>query len=115
MNVKKIKRKCMVRGCRNTDTFSISNTREMGNTVIICPGCISAALAAIEGYAPTEKAVLPCEPPPLFYNTSASDEKSVVDDGKFICEYCKKECASSSGLKSHMRACEKKVGEDDEN
>ena len=40
MYAKRLKRKCMVRGCKNTDTYSISHTRESGNSVIICIDCL---------------------------------------------------------------------------
>ena len=39
MKIKKIKRKCEVRGCKNTDTYSLTNTNEFGNSVIICEEC----------------------------------------------------------------------------
>ena len=48
MYVRRIKRKCNVRGCRNTDSFSISYTREAGNTVIICEKCLKEAVAEID-------------------------------------------------------------------
>ena len=52
MYVKKLKRKCSVRGCKNTDTFAISLTREVGNTVIICKSCLGKALGAIDDIQP---------------------------------------------------------------
>lgn len=54
MYVKKLKRKCSVRGCSNTDTYSISHSSEAGNTVIICKSCLGKALSAIDDapYAP---------------------------------------------------------------
>ena len=48
MYVKKIKRKCGVRGCKNTVTYAISKTREMGNSIIACKECLMEALAQIE-------------------------------------------------------------------
>jgi hypothetical protein len=56
MNVKKIKRKCGVRGCKNIDNvYAISKTREMGNSIIICKDCLVDALRSIEGYTEPEK------------------------------------------------------------
>ena len=53
MYVKKIKRKCGVRGCKNTETYAISKSREMGNSIIACKECMLEALAEIEvKYAP---------------------------------------------------------------
>ena len=40
MYAKRLKRKCSVRGCKNTDTFAISRTRELGGSVIICKSCL---------------------------------------------------------------------------
>lgn len=48
MYTRKIKRKCGVRGCRNTVSYALSKTREMGNSVIICEECLKASLDAIE-------------------------------------------------------------------
>lgn len=48
MYVKKLRRKCSVRGCSNTDTYSISHSSEAGNTVIICKSCLGKALNAID-------------------------------------------------------------------
>lgn len=48
MYVKKLKRKCGVRGCKNTDTYAISKSREMGNSIIACKECLIEALATIE-------------------------------------------------------------------
>ena len=48
MYVKKIKRKCGVKGCKNTESYAISKTREMGNSIIACKECLLEALAQIE-------------------------------------------------------------------
>lgn len=57
MFVKKFKRKCDVRGCKNTaDVFLISKRREMGNTVAICRECLQEALKATENYVEPTKA-----------------------------------------------------------
>lgn len=48
MYVKKLRRKCNVRGCKNTVSYATSKTREMGNSVIICTDCLKATLEAIE-------------------------------------------------------------------
>ena len=46
MNIRKIKRQCMMRGCKNTDTYAISKTREFGG-VILCKECLKSALNMI--------------------------------------------------------------------
>lgn len=67
MFVKKFKRKCSVRGCKNVaDVYLISRRREMGNTVGICRECLQDALASIDGYQEPEK--LRKVDRPLFYH-----------------------------------------------
>jgi hypothetical protein len=53
--VKKTKRKCGTRGCKNIETFSISKSREAGNSIIVCKECLTEALKTIEEqYEPVE-------------------------------------------------------------
>ena len=75
MFVKGVKRKCSVRGCKNTDCFAISRTREVGNTVIICKSCLGKALGAIDDIDPKTKSNIPAvdntKAPSLFFNAKA--------------------------------------------
>ena len=75
MFVRQVKRKCSVRGCKNTECFAISKVREVGNTVIICKNCLSDALGAIDEIDPKTKSNIPSldntEAPPLFFNAKA--------------------------------------------
>ena len=66
MYVKKIKRICSVRGCKNTDVFAISKSRDMGNSVIICKDCLKDALASIDNYV--EPVKVKKERTSLFYH-----------------------------------------------
>lgn len=51
MFVKKFRKKCGVRGCKNvTDVFIISKRSEISNTVAICRHCLQDALDTIDGY-----------------------------------------------------------------
>lgn len=51
MFVKKFKRKCDVRGCKNTaNVFLISKRREMGNTIAMCRDCMQEAITATKDY-----------------------------------------------------------------
>lgn len=72
MYVRQVRRKCSVRGCRCTDSFAVSLTREAGNTVIICKNCLEKALKAIGEIDPKTKSNIPKasgkEAPPLFFN-----------------------------------------------
>ena len=75
MYVRKLKRKCSVRGCKCTDTYAISLTREVGNTVIICKSCLGKALGAIDEVNPDTRSNIPVAEnnpsPPLFFNAVA--------------------------------------------
>ena len=65
MFVKKIKRKCDVRGCKNiADVYLISKRRDMSNTVAMCRDCLKEALSSTEGYVEVPK--VKAEPKPLF-------------------------------------------------
>lgn len=78
MNVKKIKRKCGVRGCKNTASFIISKTREMGGSVIMCRECMIEALKSTEGYVEPEK--VKKAPKPLFPHSNSEVTLSSAND-----------------------------------
>lgn len=75
MFVKQVKRKCGVRGCKSTECFAVSRTREVGNTVIICKSCLGKALGAIDEIDSKTKSNIPIADstaaPPLFFNAKA--------------------------------------------
>jgi hypothetical protein len=80
MFVKKFKRKCDVRGCKNTaDVFLISKRREMGNTIAICTDCLKEAQSSINGYVEEKKAVVK-ENRPLFPHPELDVTLSSVAD-----------------------------------
>lgn len=83
MFIKKFKRKCDVRGCKNTaNVFLISKRREMGNTIAICTECLKEAQATIDGYV-EEKKVVKKEVKPLFPHPELNVTlSSVADDDK---------------------------------
>lgn len=79
MFVKKFKKKCGVRGCKNiSDVFIISRRREMGNTVAICRECLKDALSSTDGY--TEEIKIKSEPKPLFPHPELKVTLSSVAD-----------------------------------
>lgn len=57
MNVKKIRRVCDVRGCKNKDTYTITRRSETGNSIIICEDCLKEALAAVKAMKPKKTKV----------------------------------------------------------
>lgn len=119
MYARKVKRKCNVRGCKNTDCFAVSRTRELGNTVIICRACLERAL---EKVTPTENTTKPdvepdkqnVEAAERTKEQTAPEEQTEADaeatasdagDEVFACPDCGKMFESEKGLKSHMRYC----------
>ena len=50
MYVKRLRRRCGVRGCKNMLTYTISHRKESGNSVIICRKCITDAAKEIDKY-----------------------------------------------------------------
>lgn len=77
MFVKKFKRKCDVRGCKNiANVYLISKRREMGNTIAICRDCMQEALALTENYTEPAKAIK--EERPLFPHPELSVTRSSV-------------------------------------
>ena len=134
MYVRRVKRKCSVKGCKNTECFSISRTREAGNTVIACKDCLEQTVKAIDEIDPNAKNNIPVLDntlaPPLFFNEKAfaaadklsdnaetaensdTDDTDVLDEltsqsenSEFICPDCGKKFDSEKGLKSHKRHC----------
>lgn len=66
MFVKRFKRKCDVRGCKNTtNVYLVSKRREMGNTIAICTDCMKEIQKSVDGYV-EEKKVVVKENKPLF-------------------------------------------------
>lgn len=139
MYIKQVKRKCSVRGCKNTDCYAVSRTREVGGTVIVCKSCLEDALGAIEHTGLETKSNLPVpdskSAPPLFFNETALGKKAetsptgednpckgVPSDAAgeeepehnaadFKCRVCGKEFDSERGLKTHLRYCKPQTGE----
>ena len=83
MYIRRVKRKCMVRSCKNTDCFSISRTREAGNTVIACKNCLAEAIEAIDTLPEDQKTNVPdaihTQAPPLFFNADVQEKQAAND------------------------------------
>lgn len=111
MYAKRLKRKCMVRGCKNTDTYSISHTRESGNSVIICIDCLTGAIKSAKKAEKAPKVdYVPSKPPQLFFGTAiAAPAPAPMEDEieeKFICPKCGKEYSMKMHLTNHLKKCE---------
>ena len=81
MYVKKFRRKCSVKGCKNVDNvYIISQRRDLGNSVAICTDCLKEAQTSVDGYVEEIKVIR--EPQPLFYHPEIKTEvtlSSVAD------------------------------------
>jgi hypothetical protein len=131
---KKLKKKCMVRGCGNTETFALSRSGSEFGNVFICASCLAEALSGVDearkAYAERNQANKVSSPPPLFYNPvvekaveepaeieevepEANEEVSEVEETaeepseKCICTECGKEFDTEKGLNMHKRIHEK--------
>lgn len=63
MFIKKIKRICSVKGCKNTqNVFIISKRREVGGSVAICTDCLKEAVKDTENYIEPAKVKMPIRP-----------------------------------------------------
>lgn len=78
MNVRKLKKRCDVRGCKSLDTFCIARSAELGG-VVICEDCLREALAAIENYVEPKKKT-DTKPPELFYSSQVIDKPQDVEN-----------------------------------
>lgn len=74
MNFKYVKRKCGVRGCKNTDSFVISRNRELGNSLVLCKDCMKEALDAVKDYKIVPKTNVSRPAPPLFYEQPTAEQ-----------------------------------------
>ncbi len=99
MYIKAVKRKCNVRGCKSTDCFAISRTREVGNTVIICKSCLGKALTTLDEVDPVTKNNIPKSKgiPPLFFGAKkAEPEESSVEEAPAEESAVEEDCAEES-------------------
>ena len=107
MYVKKLRRKCGVRGCKNIDTYSVSLSREAGNTVIICKSCLGKALGAIDDVVEDKSArVSHTEAPALFFNSRlasgapAEAVEEVIDDEVEVVEEASAEAVEEAPVEA---------------
>ncbi len=79
MFVKRFKRKCSVRGCKNTsNVYLVSKRREMGGTIGICTDCLKEATESIKGYTEPIKVVR--EDAPLFPHPELNKDAYTIDE-----------------------------------
>ena len=79
MKIRKVKRRCDVRRCSNTECYSISYSSEPGNSIIICTECLAKANAMINPTKEVKKAEKPAvkdEP------KKAPEKKAEKDDAE---------------------------------
>ena len=103
MYVREVKRKCDVRGCNNINCYSISRTREFGNTVIICKSCLGQALGALDEIKPETNSNMPenkTSIPPLFFNAVALGTDVVTCENEVIEDETADEITSAEKLET---------------
>lgn len=63
MFLKKFKRQCSVRGCKNVEeVYLISKRREMGNTIGMCRSCLKEAFNSLDNYQEPAKVIKEVKP-----------------------------------------------------
>lgn len=88
MYTRKIKRKCGVRGCKNTVSYALSKTREMGNSVIICADCLKASAEAIQfaEFLTFKEAIPVSTGTPVEANTDEGDTTDAIPEEETLTE-----------------------------
>ncbi len=99
MRIKKLKRRCMVNGCRNMVSYSITRRNQLGNSIHICADCMKEALKAIDEI---EKKAEKTQVPVLSEQTDTEDADVQEKADSFECPVCGKVCKTENGLKKHM-------------
>ena len=106
MYVKKVRKKCMVKGCRNTDCFTLTTGGAFGNSVIICGRCLKDAAFEIEHFDPHKIYRTPkSAPPSLFFSdklASRTEEAEKQETPEKTPE--KQETASRQSKKTTVRS-----------
>lgn len=125
MRVVRLRKKCMIYGCGNVETFAISKSASGIGNVFICENCLKEALEGIgearERYAKKVEEQKVRAEKPLFYHPElikkevtevvdekvdevekAVDEEEVIKETKCICTECGKEFDTAKGLVSHI-------------
>lgn len=120
MYMKKIKRKCSIKGCKNNDSFMFSKSAEMGSSIIICKDCLEQAYNLAKDYKEPEKPTVNAAPPPMFFGdrlkqmaketpvepVPAKAEKAAENtENSFVCSRCGKEFKTEQGYKKHCSVC----------
>ena len=83
MYIKKIRRICDVKGCKNMDSFFISRIAEGGGSIVVCADCIREAAKAIENYKePEKKANGEKSEPPKFIFSRTDAEMGIAAKSK---------------------------------
>ena len=82
MFIKKIKRICSVKGCKNTqNVFVVSKRREVGGSVVICTDCLKDAIKDTENYIEPAKVKMPIRP--LFPRPEVKNEVTTSNVDEF--------------------------------
>ena len=103
MRVKRIKRRCMVNGCRNTASFHITRRNQLGNSIHICEDCLREAVQCIDNVKNDEATEEISEQVVSEMNTdNTQTPEEAGEKEKFICKICGKKYKTEAGLTAHM-------------
>jgi hypothetical protein len=98
---RKLKKKCMVRGCSNIESFALSRSgSEIGN-VFICASCMAEGLSNVDecrrefDEREAKKLLSPSEPAPLFYHPPVINVIPVMEEK----EPCEESTAAEKDIK----------------
>lgn len=115
MYARKVRRKCSIRGCRCTESFAISKTREIGNSVIICKNCLKDGLIAIDEIKPKAKSNIPksnpANIPSLFFNAQIQPKKTDAEEKATVQSLPKSQEAEETPLNEEDNEDAEKVTE----
>lgn len=111
MRVVRLRKKCMVRGCGNLETYAISRGwSEIGN-VFICENCLKDALEGIaEARKKKEQTAKAVDEKVDEIEKSVDDDETVeevITETKCICTECGKEFDTVKGLNAHISRAHK--------
>jgi hypothetical protein len=104
MNSKKVKRKCMVRGCAKTkNVFAIGKSREIGGDIIMCTDCmVELGILAVELTKPVAS-----EPVPEPMQETISEFDKLMENTKAVLI----DMAKEKGIEVSEKAVKKEIVE----
>lgn len=86
--VRKLKKKCMIRGCGNTESFALTRSSSETGNVYICASCLAEGLSQVDEarkkFNAAEKVKKVSSPAPLFYHPELKVPAMNVQEAPFV-------------------------------